>query len=58
MAKSLPRRIGNGAVISVNDPAQAFIVPPKPTIMAHVTLTLTDEVPFEQFVRVLELWRK
>ena len=57
-------RIGDGAVvsaysvISTDVPAQAFIGPPKPTIMANATLPLTDDVPFEQFVRGLKPWRK
>jgi acetyltransferase-like isoleucine patch superfamily enzyme len=57
-------RIGDGAVvsaysvISTDVPAQAFIGPPKPTIMARATLPLTDDVPFEHFVRGLKPWRK
>ena len=57
-------RIGDGAVVSVYSvipadvPAQAFIGPPKPTIIAQATLPLTEDVPFEQFVRGLKPWRK
>jgi acetyltransferase-like isoleucine patch superfamily enzyme len=57
-------RIGDGAVvsaysvISTDVPAQAFIGPPKPTIMARASLPLTDQVPFEAFVRGLRPWRK
>lgn len=57
-------RIGDGAVVSAYSvvssdvPAQAFIGPPKPAILARATLPLTDDVPFEQFVRGLKPWRK
>jgi acetyltransferase-like isoleucine patch superfamily enzyme len=57
-------RIGEGAVVSAYSvvssdvPAQAFIGPPKPTIMARATLPLTDDVPFAQFVQGLKPWRR
>jgi carbonic anhydrase/acetyltransferase-like protein (isoleucine patch superfamily) len=57
-------RIGEGAVVSAYSvissdvPAQAFIAPPKPTILARATLPLTDDVPFERFIRGLKPWRK
>jgi acetyltransferase-like isoleucine patch superfamily enzyme len=57
-------RIGEGAVvsaysvISADVPDQAFIGPPKPTILARATLPLTDDVPFNQFVKGLKPWRK
>jgi carbonic anhydrase/acetyltransferase-like protein (isoleucine patch superfamily) len=56
-------RVGDGAVVSAytvvsaDVPAQAFIAPPKPGLVARATVPLTDEVSFDTFVRGLRPWR-